>query len=386
MTLKQAAFTFSVPKPNANSAPVASGSTQPAMNLFSSPQSTISSPSTFSPTQPVPHISEGMDWTALTTFDPAVLSLLDEPVPQRTATSSAMNMDFGFGSKDDTNNSPFTTIAANPMFMSFTDFDADSSFTPPSTSSTSNFNFDFNSWSTSSQTNSNTAALDDLFSGSFAGKQDNVDINVLTSIESPVVYHRPSPGTETSGSSSSSGSTSNTSHQSPTSSAETSPDHDLFDEKGDPKRCPRTKAEAAAMLNTAEPSAFVKESTLHKEEISDLVNFVACKGSKLPSTTPRADDVEVLTAWRSVTKNPNFKVSCIQYIFLPLLTSLFRTPISMSFAQSLAARQDVTVVGWWLKDPVISNCLLNWLRSIQAHNKGEHTFSDVLDCNRRRTS
>jgi len=61
------------------------------------------------------------------------------------------------------------------------------------------------------------------------------------------------------------------------------------------------------MLNSKEPSAFVKESTLHQEERSELGKIVACEGSSLPKTTPRADDVEVLTAWRSVTESPNFK-------------------------------------------------------------------------------
>ena len=140
------------------------------------------------------------------------------------------------------------------------------------------------------------------------------------------------------------------------------------------------------MLNSKEPSAFVKEPTLHQEERAEIGKIVACEGSSLPKTTPRADDVEVLTAWRSVTESPNFKVNFIQYTFLPLLTSLFRTLISMSFAQSLAVRQDVTVGEWWSKDPVISNYLLNWLRSVRVRNRREHMFSEVLDDNRERTS
>lgn len=67
------------------------------------------------------------------------------------------------------------------------------------------------------------------------------------------------------------------------------------------------------MMKLGEQSAFVKEPTLHKEEGALLGKIVACKGSSLPSTMPRSDDVEVLTAWRSVTKNPNFKVSFIQH-------------------------------------------------------------------------
>ena len=59
----------------------------------------------------------------------------------------------------------------------------------------------------------------------------------------------------------------------------------------------------------------------------------------------------------------------------------------MSFAQSLAVRQDVTVGEWWSKDPVTSNYLLNWLRSVRVRNRrGEHLFSEVLDDNRERTS
>lgn len=73
------------------------------------------------------------------------------------------------------------------------------------------------------------------------------------------------------------------------------------------------------MLNSKEPSAFVKEPTLHQEERAEIGKIVACEGSSLPKTTPRADDVEVLTAWRSVTESPNFKVNFVLYFFFTVV-------------------------------------------------------------------
>lgn len=310
VTLKQAAFTFSVPKTAGSSQPVASGSGQSSLNMYNSPSS-MSPGTTFAspPSVTSPTFTDGMDWTSLTTFDPAALNLLDESPPQTTATGSAMTMDFGFGSSNQPNKSPFTTIAANPMFMSFADFD-----TPPDTASDSSSSFNFDMWTNSPQPQSKEPGLDELFGGgNYLGKQGPVDFNVLMMGNTPSslspVAHRSSPGNGTSGSSSSSTSNSNHSEsQSPISSAGTSP----AAEEHIPKQCPQSREETAQCITVFGPSQFVTEPMIHRSNDRVLGSMVACKGSSLPSKEPKGDDVDVLTAWRGVTNDPHFKVSTVE--------------------------------------------------------------------------
>jgi AP-1-like factor len=321
VSLKQAAFTFSVPKTTGNNQPVASGSGQSSMNLFNTPAlnptiSPFSSPTTASSIK-TPVFPDNMDWTSLTTFDPAVLSLLDDSSPQTTATDSAMNMDFGFGSNGQPQQSQFTTIAANPMFMSFADFDSSDS---SDTNSVGSFNFD--AWTNSPRPDAAATkdpGLDELFGGSYLGNQGPVDFNVLmmgspATTLSPVVHHR-SPGTATSGSSSSSNSTSIPSEgQSPISSVGTSP---AADDKEHHNTCPKSKAEAAERVKALGESPFVTEQLNTQSAGDELMGkMVSCASgsSSLPSTEPKDDNVEVLAAWHGVIKDPNFKVTCLQSI------------------------------------------------------------------------
>jgi AP-1-like factor len=323
VSLKQAAFTFSVPKTAGNTQPVASGSGQSSMNLFNastpSPVSPFSPPATVT-SHEAPVFPDNMDWTSLTTFDPAVLSLLDDSPPQTTATDSAMNMDFGFGSNGQPQKSQFTTIAANPMFMSFADFDSSDS-NASDTNSVNSFNFD--AWTSSPRPDAAATkdpGLDELFGGSYLGNQGSVDFNVLMmgtpTTLSPVVHHR-SPGTATSGSSSSSNSTSIPSEgQSPISSAGTSPAAE--DKEHNPDACPKTRAEAAECVKALGVSSFVTEPVnLHGAGDDEVMGkMVSCASglSSLPSTEPKDDNVEVLAAWRGVTTDPHFKVNCLQSI------------------------------------------------------------------------
>jgi AP-1-like factor len=246
-----------------------------------------------------------MDWTSLTTFDPAVLSLLDDSVPQTTATNSALDMDFGFG--DHPNKSPFTTIAANPMLMSFADFDSSPDLSAGDTNSINSFNFDM--WGHSPQPdttnvlNTLTApGLDELFGGNYLNTQSPIDFNTLITANSPSaspVSHL-SPSTGTSGSSSSSKSEG----QSPISSVGSAEPEQVHGE-----RCPKSREEAAKMIEAAGQSPFVTEPVRNPRD-PILEKIVPCKGSGgLPRTEPRPDNVEVLTAWRDVTSLPNFKVT-----------------------------------------------------------------------------
>jgi len=235
-----------------------------------------------------------MDWTSLTTFDPAVLNLLDDILPpQTTATDSAMQMDFGFG--DQPNKSPFTTIAANPMFMSFADFESSPDLSASDNNSIGSFNFDM--WTNSPQPDVATIrepGLDELFGGNYLSKQTPGDFSAFMQGSSPLssspISH-PSPSAGTSGSSASSSGTSNNSEgQSPISSVGTS----VESESVHIGRCPRSKEETAQLIESQGQSPFVTRDPA-------LDKIVPCK--KLPRTEPRADNVDVLAAWRDVTTN-----------------------------------------------------------------------------------
>jgi AP-1-like factor len=254
---------------------------------------------------------ENMDWTSLTTFDPAVLSLLDDSSSQKTATDSAMNMDFGFG-PNGLSKSPFTTIAANPMFMSFADFD-----TPDSSDSNSIGSFNFDTWTNSPRPDAAATTkdpgLDELFGGGYLGNQGPVDFNALMMASpglSPILHHH-SPGTATSGSSSSSNSTSiHSEGQSPISSAGTSPAAE--DKEHSHEGCPKTKADAAECMKKMGESSFVTEPVTHKAGDQVMGHIVTCAPgvSSLPPTEPKDDNVDVLAAWRDVTKDLH-KVDCV---------------------------------------------------------------------------
>lgn len=310
VSLKQAAFTFQVSKTAGSDQPVASGSGQSSLNSHTS--MTASAISTYSPTaqtsSPDTYVSpETMDWTSLTTFDPAMLSLLDDSVPQTTATSSALDMDFSFG--DHSDKSPFTTIAANHMLMSFPDYESSPDLSNSDSNSLNAFNFDM--WGQSPQPDATNTivdpGLDELFAGNYLNIQSPIDFNTLMkSGSSPLPSVSPlsqaSPSTGTSGSSASSIANSSKSEgQSPISSVGSDPEQLPHD------RCPNSREETKRFIESAGPSPFVTEpvhSPVHKPRDPLLDRIVPCK--TLPRTEPRDDNVEVLAAWRDVTTN--FKV------------------------------------------------------------------------------
>ncbi|KAF7972578.1 hypothetical protein HWV62_17712 [Athelia sp. TMB] len=341
VTLKQAAFTFSVPKPQTQplQQPVASGSNH---HLFSPSASSSSSSSGMSSMSPISHFSPpptalapthsvntspmnnmnlgggDMDWTSLTTFDPAVLSLLDEsPPPEPTATSAASSMftDFGFGGN--TLGSQFTTIAANPQFMSFADFDS------PASGSDADGGFNFDMWAQPDPhafSPPRDSSLDDLFGGNgYAGDAGLVDFNALMAASapslagaspgmSPVVHQAPAPRALASGSSSSSASASASMPSSAATSPEASGDMgECGTTHGD---CPKTKEEIARAVLAGGPSSIVTAPVSPqpgdavmaggRDEL-DLTKVMSCKGTGFPKTDPKPDNVEVLAAWRGIT-------------------------------------------------------------------------------------
>lgn len=352
MALKQAAFTFSMPKPNAAPPSVFQQSSQPA-TFFSTP-----SASTNSQQQPQ-QASFDVNFGSLIPFDPASLNMLDEP------SDNSMNMDYSF---DQPGASPYKTIASNPMYMSFAEpspYDPVpspmSGFVPSPPSATSDSHstpltsFDWNPTSSTSSPPSSMVDFEPFFGG-FNAAQSPVDFSALLqstpSSVSPVSH---AALRSTSGSSSSDS-------PAPTNSSASSP---VSHGSGE---CPKTRQECEAKIAAEGASPFVqmppaaqqppqnnssffaasnndamkslpaannavgescvkitKETLLAQIQsgAEDSVgpnggfvrkagdgnnSMVMCKGSSFPKTEKNERNIEVLTAWRSIMQNPQFKV------------------------------------------------------------------------------
>ncbi|KAK7064788.1 BZIP family transcriptional factor [Favolaschia claudopus] len=302
--LKESSFTFTVPKSGVS----ASGSVYraPSAASASSPPSTAVNP---------------LDWSSLTTFDPGMLTLLDD-TPQQTATDGAMQMDFGFG--EGPSRVPakgYTTIASNPMFTSFASvFDsqpapsAHRSADPSSSSSTSGaspFNFDIASLSAWSTPNPDNGAFDDLFGGFMGGNPiDYNDFNVLMSNSpassiSPVAHHSTLSNSATR---SPANSTSSSSSKSSDPLFNTPRESSSSDFDDDEEKCPRTKAELRNRIADSGPSPFASDAPAVRKADSIFGPTIMCEGSAFPQTEQSEKNMEILTAWRTVTSDPKFKV------------------------------------------------------------------------------
>jgi len=259
-----------------------------------------------------------------------MLNLLDDSVPQPTATEGAMQMDFGFGANTGlASNAPYTTIASNPMFMSFAStFD---SFTPEASGSTPsgsgsnnfvnnsmNFNFDMNNLSTWPAPSANQDnILDDLFAGYLTsnGAMDNSLLTSSPSSISPVAHHISPPArsplnhaTPSSSSSSSLSPPMSGSLQSNTTPRD-SPlsDSDMVIHHG--SQCPKTKSELEQRIANEGASPFAPQPpTVRKSSDSVLGTMIACAGSSFPKTAKSDKNIEVLSAWRTIRSDPKFKV------------------------------------------------------------------------------
>ncbi|KAH7884021.1 hypothetical protein F5I97DRAFT_1930229 [Phlebopus sp. FC_14] len=339
LALKQSQFTFSIPKPAAQTQPPtpASTSQHSTFSFFN----TASTP-TAGPSRPSPKAAAfggEIDWGSLTTFDPSMLNLLDEP------SEHPMQVDHTnspFGQYALPPRTQYKTIANNPLLMSFADSPEITSSTNASPSSANAFEpFSFNLpspsnlWNSAAQPSPFTSgqvqndflhqshSLDDLFGGSYLGNQGPMDYSVLMEngplpAASPVSHANgsekpspqnsiPSPPSAHSTSSPSSTSTSN--GQSPFSwsmpATEESPP--LSSETTGPV-CRTLSREAFAKVIAAEgDSPFTNPPAIHKANDFNAGNIVSCKGSTLPRTEESPDNIEVLKAWRTITSNPHFK-------------------------------------------------------------------------------
>ncbi|GJE94194.1 bZIP transcription factor [Phanerochaete sordida] len=376
MALKQAAFTFTVPKPN--SAPP-SAFQQSSQSFFTPGASTSTQP------QPQPQQQQQQQASAsgfdvnfgtLIPFDPASLNMLDEPAQS----ADAMNLDYSFGQPGA---SPYKTIASNPMYMSFAEpspYDlAPSPMTgfvpsPPSSGADSQTTgltpFDWNSPTTSSPPTAGVE-FDQLFGG-FNAAQSPVDFSALLrsspSSVSPV-SHAGLRSASTSGSSASnSPESSHSLSGSPVSHVSSNTSYNGSTTGGD-SGCPKSREECAAKIAAAGASPFVqaplssqppqnssffaaanndamkslptglnggainggdacpkitRETLLAqiKSGAEDSVgphggfvrktsdgnnSMIMCKGSSFPKTEKNERNIEVLTAWRSIMQNPQFK-------------------------------------------------------------------------------
>jgi len=253
-----------------------------------------------------------LDWSSLATFDPAMLNLLDDPVPQPTATEGAMQLDFSFGQNTGlASNAPYTTIASNPMFMSFAStFDSlspdlsNSSAPTSNTYLTSPFNFDMSSMSTWSPPP--TTSQDDLFSG-YLSAINSTDFSMPSQSSasvSPVSHRVASPFRPNTSQISSSSIPSSAALQS-------LPDDPLPSSERDP--C-RTKQLCEELISSGEPSPFAT-GILHRTATTGLP---CSEGVAFPKTIKSDKNVEVLTAWKNITSDPKYKVSSVCERWVPL--------------------------------------------------------------------
>jgi len=278
-----------------------------------------------SPNSPTKYTNP-LDWSSLTSFDPSMLNVLDES-PQTTATDGAMNMDFGFGTSSDAlAGFPFTTIASNPAFFSLAStFD---SGTPPHqgdltpSSNGNQYNFDFGSLAPWPASNIQDPSFTDLLNGSYMPSSSSGDYNTFLS-NTP--ESAPLPRRMESNSSSSS---SASSASSPSDLLRT-PVSDIDSHKAE---CPKSRAACQKAIEAEGPSPFAPptppsntsslSTALKKTLDNNATPIIACSGSKFPKTQQSDKNIEVLTAWRTITSNPKFKVRqrCLTLSLNSLLT------------------------------------------------------------------
>ncbi|KAF8624773.1 hypothetical protein AX15_005664 [Amanita polypyramis BW_CC] len=328
----QGPFTFSMPKNAAGlelqnrmtSSFVDSPIFAPSVASSSRTQTVLPSPASSNSS---PKHTNPVDWSSLTSFDPSMLNVLDD-TSQSGATDVAMNVDLGFGTSSDAlAGFPFTTIASNPAFFSLAStFDAaapphqnDLSPSPPSANP---YNFDFGSlapWPTSSQ---NDPSFNELFNG-YIPSANSGDYNALlvNGPDSASIPRRIEPNSSSSSSVSSAASPGDL-LLTPTSEADSC-------SKGE---CAKSKDACLKAIEESGPSPFAPprspnntnnlSAVLKKTLDNNSAPMISCSGSKFPKTPPSDKNIEVLTAWRTITSNPKFKVRqrCLTLSLNSLLT------------------------------------------------------------------
>ncbi|KAI0656780.1 hypothetical protein C8Q70DRAFT_1046623 [Cubamyces menziesii] len=298
MMLKQAAFTFTAPRSNN-----ATSGTNPAQNSFNNNhnmQFNFATPGagpSKSPMASQPSQSNDfeMNFNNLIPFDPNTLNTDDF-----ADVSTDMNVDSAFPY----NSGTFKTIASNPVWTSFAEpspsdsppllVNGNHQFTPGSFDSFSEH------WTPPEQSQD---ALEQLFGGNFLSPNASsvADFQALLASSpssiSPVSHASMRTPSLSSASSSPAGATGASSPQ----TANGSP---ALHHMGE---CPKTKEQFGSQNGGA--SCEMPFAPFLKKAVDDNGTgpIVMCKGSSFPRTEKSDKNVEVLTAWRSITSNPQFK-------------------------------------------------------------------------------
>ena len=310
VSLRNTSFTFSVPRNGELSDTPFSG----ALSSFDSPPASflastshLPSPSSSAPKAATPQPSSldipsafpaDIDFGTLTSIDSESLSLLDD-------SDAIMSYDFGYG-QFVPSKTPYKTIASNPMFMSFADPTADT--------------LTFGQWTgqTSSQEgNVHASSIDELFGGHIFGSQSPLNFNVLmkSPATSPIASTAPasSPVIHQSMHTLSSGA-------SPIVSTvfESSEESSPAASSSSKNMCPKTRAQLEQKIQAEGSSMFAPPPPQEEEPQNKVFTLpagadgpmVMCKdGVTFPRTEKSDKNIEVLTAWRSITSHPQFKAS-----------------------------------------------------------------------------
>jgi AP-1-like factor len=338
LALKQAQFTFEVPKQPPMPAPAPNSTAQPTPFSFFGTPSPFPPASTPSQTPLKPsEFGTDIDWSSLATFDP---SMLDEPpdVPMQTDTTSSPFGQYALPQS-------YKTIANNPLLMSFVDESpSTSSNTTSPANSLDHFAFNFstapNSWTSTDQSPSFTQSsghtdflhpnhsLDELFGGNYMGNQGPLDFNALvdSTSMSPIAHVN---GVKASSAPQKpiSSPTLNSSNSSPSTSTSQSPfSWTTLSQPGEspPSASESTasgvnaplylsRSDVARRIVTEGPSPFTDLANPSLRKTSDMSagDMISCQGSKFPQTKESPENIEVLKAWRCITQNPHFKVRAL---------------------------------------------------------------------------
>ncbi|EJD04473.1 uncharacterized protein FOMMEDRAFT_140417 [Fomitiporia mediterranea MF3/22] len=345
MRLRQSSFTFAVP-PSASTASSSqsngsdvNGNNQSnahrdsQTNTFNIPPSTTTSSTASTHDSPESLFLTDNSDGQLSFLGRNLIPLSSEQ--QQTATADAMNMDFGFGPV--LSHTPYTTIASNPLFMSFREPDVFDSLVQQQqqqqnhgqSAAQSGQSYDFSQqlfpggWpdvamnnggspNTSMQAFDLTNSLDELFGTSYNNGSNGLDYTMNAAKASPStslspVSHRNSEQS-TPGASSSSSSPSVSG--SPVVTRDTPCDPS--------KKC--TKSDLAKAIALDKGSIFAaRPQESHSEDSSpsppksgtldddQCDEFPPCKGLQLPKTQKNENNVEVMAAWRKIRHDPKFQ-------------------------------------------------------------------------------
>lgn len=262
-----------------------------------------------------------IDFGSLTPLDPASIDLLDD-------SDAIMSYDFGYG-QFVPSKTPYKTIASNPMFMSFAEPSppdighAPKNTAQPDSNGSSPFDLtfgqNFGQWSgqtTSRDGGSQTGSLDELFGGHIFDPQSPLNFNALmkSTATSPVLGSTMSPVVHQSV---------HTPSSSNTSPSFESPDGQLTSSMSNAETtCPKTRAQMEQHIQAEGSSIFAPpppqgeaKSQIFRAPAGPDGPMIVCKGATFPPTEKSDRNVDVLTAWRSITSHPHFQASVSDHVF-----------------------------------------------------------------------